>query len=613
MDKRVVATLAALAVVSLCLAWPAKVAVPQPLHAAQAIYYVSPQGNDYSGQGTEGNPWQTISYAVSKASAGDTIKLMDDDNEATDDYVENVVLEKSLTIERYSHDGPNPQVGAPALGIEVFLVSADNVTLRGLDISGEAGGAIHLSMCRGCVVQGNRTGWDRNCSATGVRVTGGGGHQIRDNMLSYFAAMSVMVDHSDSNVICNNVISNSFSAGMPAVFLQSSEFNTFAGNTISGNICTGIITGGGAWDNEFYLNRFEDNTGGDINTGGEPNFWHSRYRMIYTYKGATFTGYLGNYYGDYVGVDDGSGGRTQGDGVGDTQLPHSAYGAHDSYPLVDSTAGAYQVLDELITVPAPKAGFRASVTRGVAPLTTAFRDDSTGENITSWQWDFGDGQTSTEQNPAHSYESAGAYTVSLTVTNSGGSRSIARQNHIQVIDALVWETVPRSTDTVIQTPEGTITLVIPAGAVIDNASIIIRRLPKDGAPPAGSGYVFGDTCFSVQGMEHLARNVTMHIRYSDADLAAADADPSRLILSYYDESISEWITVDTKVDTSAETLSTETGHLSRWAVMRKESEPGTSAGLPFWGWGLAGVGGVAILAALSLAGYRMGKRRARHV
>ena len=40
--------------------------------------------------------------------------------------------------------------------------------------------------------------------------------------------------------------------------------------------------------------------------------------------------------------------------------------------------------------------------------------------ITSWLWDFGDGQTSTLQNPSHVYATPGSYTVTLTVTNSDG-------------------------------------------------------------------------------------------------------------------------------------------------------------------------------------------------
>ncbi len=47
-------------------------------------------------------------------------------------------------------------------------------------------------------------------------------------------------------------------------------------------------------------------------------------------------------------------------------------------------------------------------------------------NPTSWQWDFGDGNTSTLQNPTHTYASSGIYTVQLIVSNQWGSDTIVK-------------------------------------------------------------------------------------------------------------------------------------------------------------------------------------------
>ncbi|HLC15366.1 MAG TPA: PKD domain-containing protein, partial [Thermodesulfovibrionia bacterium] len=60
------------------------------------------------------------------------------------------------------------------------------------------------------------------------------------------------------------------------------------------------------------------------------------------------------------------------------------------------------------------ANFSGTPTSGAAPLTVNFTDSSTSSGtITSWSWNFGDGGTSTEQNPTYEYSSAGTYTVSL--------------------------------------------------------------------------------------------------------------------------------------------------------------------------------------------------------
>ena len=63
---------------------------------------------------------------------------------------------------------------------------------------------------------------------------------------------------------------------------------------------------------------------------------------------------------------------------------------------------------------------QASFTFAVNGNTVAFTDTSTG-NPTSWRWDFGDGNTSTQQNPVHTYaEGNQSYTVVLTAQNAVG-------------------------------------------------------------------------------------------------------------------------------------------------------------------------------------------------
>ncbi|HVR35443.1 MAG TPA: S8 family serine peptidase, partial [Methylomirabilota bacterium] len=69
--------------------------------------------------------------------------------------------------------------------------------------------------------------------------------------------------------------------------------------------------------------------------------------------------------------------------------------------------------------PSVLADFTASPSAGEVPLPVQFTDGSFGA-LTSWAWDFGDGATSTEQNPAHTYSSEGNYIVTLTVTTDSG-------------------------------------------------------------------------------------------------------------------------------------------------------------------------------------------------
>jgi len=84
------------------------------------------------------------------------------------------------------------------------------------------------------------------------------------------------------------------------------------------------------------------------------------------------------------------------------------------------------------SINAPVADFSASPLSGKYPLTVQFTDLSTN-TPTSWLWDFGDGSTSTEQNPIHQYTSEGSFTVSLTATNAGGSDTKTKTNYITAI------------------------------------------------------------------------------------------------------------------------------------------------------------------------------------
>ena len=84
-----------------------------------------------------------------------------------------------------------------------------------------------------------------------------------------------------------------------------------------------------------------------------------------------------------------------------------------------------------MAVTPPTAAFVGDVVTGTVPLMVQFTDQSTNYP-TEWLWDFGDGNTSTEQNPVHEYTAPGTYTVTLTVTNSAGSDDETKVNYIMV-------------------------------------------------------------------------------------------------------------------------------------------------------------------------------------
>jgi len=85
----------------------------------------------------------------------------------------------------------------------------------------------------------------------------------------------------------------------------------------------------------------------------------------------------------------------------------------------------------------PAADFVGVARTGTAPLTVEFTDLSQGApgaEVVSWAWSFGDGATSNEQHPTHTYTHPGQYTVTLAITDEfGGTASIQRFAYITVV------------------------------------------------------------------------------------------------------------------------------------------------------------------------------------
>ena len=93
-----------------------------------------------------------------------------------------------------------------------------------------------------------------------------------------------------------------------------------------------------------------------------------------------------------------------------------------SHITVEGTITIIPSVNEL-----PVASFEFSPTSPSTRDTIQFTDTSTDPDgeIVAWLWDFGDGTTSTEQNPTHRYEQGGVYTVTLTVTDDRDGQGTA--------------------------------------------------------------------------------------------------------------------------------------------------------------------------------------------
>ncbi|MAB79258.1 MAG: hypothetical protein CMJ89_07885, partial [Planctomycetes bacterium] len=128
----------------------------------------------------------------------------------------------------------------------------------------------------------------------------------------------------------------------------------------------------------------------------------------------------------------------EGGGTSNEQHPTQIFNLFGTYTVTLTATGpggpdTEEKVDYVVVLPPPPiVDFSAIPTSGIVPLTVFFSDTSAGVAVSSWSWDFGDSGTSTDQNPSHTYDAPGTYTVSLTATNAGGSGTETKLDFISV-------------------------------------------------------------------------------------------------------------------------------------------------------------------------------------
>jgi len=205
-------------------------------------------------------------------------------------------------------DGNGHTVTGSGAGAGVYLYQKMGVTIQNLTVMTFYNG-IHLYGSSGNTLAGNTASSNNRhgiyigkaCSSNILT-----GNTIADN------GTGIALKHTTHNTLTGNTVNSNNDYG---IYLYGSN-NTLTGNTISNNGCGISLRGYDSDNNQVYNNNFIDNGMQAYVSGGSGNLFNL----------AAPTG--GNYWSDYTGVD------TNGDGIGDTEIPYTFTGGEDYLPWV---------------------------------------------------------------------------------------------------------------------------------------------------------------------------------------------------------------------------------------------------------------------------------------
>ncbi len=406
--------------------------------------------------GTADHPYNTIQEGIDAALSGDTVQV------AAGIYYENIALKDGVKVQGAGAevtiiDGGEAGSVVTAVGVgantllDGFTVTngyvTDNLWGYGGGISVRGDSSLTIS---NNVIAGNESGRGGGIAIDdssptifhnriesnhasgfwggGIAVHGASLPEIANNILkgnsvgvegggiSFYQTPPIVLRN---NVIVENstsLIHGDYNRG-GGIFIYDSDI-TITNNTIAynrsnlGNGVYGLGYATAVVENTILWHAFNDVMGDDF----QVEYRYSRVRQ----RGAGDPQFAGAGDGDYH-----LGGGSPCIDAGDPDL---ALNDPDGTRNDIGAYGGPEATDWYIT----RADFSADTTDGDVPLQVNFTDRSVYD-ISNWSWDFGDGGTSTQQSPSHTYTTRGVYPVSLEVTGPAGTDVETKVNYISIL------------------------------------------------------------------------------------------------------------------------------------------------------------------------------------
>ena len=249
-------------------------------------------------------------------------------------------------------------------------------------------------------------------------------------------------------------------------------------------------------------------------------------------------------------------------GTATVQNPTHTYQAAGTYTVsltVSNDVGSdTATITDYITVtapPPPTADFTGAPTSGSYPLDVAFTDQSSG-SPTSWSWDFGDGGTATVQNPTHTYQAVGTYTVSLMATNAYGSDTVTKTDYVTVTEPGQTTFVTASGETSLAGTVGGDFLDTGASDDVDET---ITEVLSTSHPRKSYSYLEHHWTFGLPS----GGNATFHLEAARSD----NADGDDMVFEYSTDG-TNWLPLATVTGAADQTFAVDLGTLSGTVTVR---------------------------------------------
>lgn len=210
------------------------------------------------------------------------------------------------------------------------------------------------------------------------------------------------------------------------------------------------------------------------------------------------------------------------------QIPTTGSGEYWNVLTIDGTTKSLTVINQIVS--ARPNSLRDLTTGEIKSRKFLKGEGIGGQQIGSWVWDFGDGTTSTQQNPSHTYQSGGNYTVVLSVTGTSGTVTERKSNYIsvtggqavgaltgRVTDALTGNGISGASLSIggLSATSGSDGSFSISGVPVGTLRAEFSASPRSGAPPLNVQF----TDASTEGTQTLTVNATGYVTYSNNQVA----------------------------------------------------------------------------------------------